>query len=73
MKISQKSRTQNWCKIVVQRPNALFASASFMSKAAVVNLCRIHLSASDSWPVFVAVAFGTKSVPNERRVYFAAW
>ena len=73
MKVSQKSWTQNWCMIVVQRPNALFVSASFMSEVAMFNLCRIHLSASDSWPVFVAVALGTNSVPNDRKVYFAAW
>lgn len=58
--------------IVVQRPNALFVSASFMSEAATFNLCRIHFSARVSWPVFVAVALGTKSVPNDRKVYFDA-
>lgn len=73
MKISQKSRTQNWCKIVVQRSNALSVNVSFRSEAAMFSLCRIYLFPSDSWPVFVVVVFGTKLVPNDRKVYCAAW
>lgn len=59
--------------MVVQDPNSLFASASFMALAVLANLCNIHISARDSLPVFTDVGFGTKSLPSDAMTYLAAW
>ena len=73
MYVSQRSCSQYWCNMVVQRPNSLFSSASFMALAVLVILCNIHFSARDSLPDVVEVEFGTKSVLSDPITYRAAW